>query len=123
MPMKSMTVSDVARASNVNPSAVRFYDKHGLVVGERTSGNQRRFSTEDACRIKVIRVAQQVGLSVTEISKLLVDLPADPSSADWAIVGTKLRKAAQERIDQLNQALDDLTGPVQLCEVGAFSEA
>ncbi|SEO11148.1 MerR family transcriptional regulator [Cryobacterium sp. TMT1-3] len=114
---KSMTVSDLASASRVNASAVRFYDKHGLIAGERTSGNQRRFSEEDACRIKVIRVAQRVGLSVSEISELLIDLPSKPSSAEWAVVGAKLRAAAQERIDQLNHALDDLTGPVQLCDV------
>ncbi|MGP9490131.1 MerR family transcriptional regulator [Glutamicibacter sp. 287] len=117
MTTKLMTVSALAQASKVNASAVRFYDKHGLIVGERTSGNQRRFSEEDACRIKVIRVAQRVGLSVSEISELLNDLPSEPSSSDWSVVGAKLQAAGQERIDQLNQALAELTGPVQLCDV------
>lgn len=119
---RAMTVSDLATASGVNASAVRFYDKHGLITGERTSGNQRRFHEEDACRIKVIRVAQRVGLSVNEISELLTGLPPEPSSADWAVVGTRLRAAAQERIDQLNHALDDLTGPVQLCNVSNVAD-
>lgn len=119
MPTKSLTVSDLAHASNVNASAVRFYDKHGLIAGERTAGNQRRFNEGAACRIRVIRVAQRVGMSVVEISELLSDLPAEPSPADWAVMGTRLRAAAQERIDQLNQALDDLTGPVPLCSVSS----
>lgn len=119
MSTKSMTVSDLAHASKVNASAVRFYDKHGLITGERTSGNQRRFGEEDACRIKVIRVAQRVGMSVVEISELLTGLPQEPSPTDWAVVGTRLRAAAQERIDELNHALDDMTGPVQLCEVSS----
>ncbi|MHA7304847.1 MerR family transcriptional regulator [Arthrobacter sp. TMN-49] len=114
-----MTVSDLAHASNVNASAVRFYDKHGLITGERTAGNQRRFSEEDACRIKVIRVAQRVGMSVLEIAELLDGLPSEPSPADWAVIGTRLRAAAQQRIDQLNHALDELTGPVQLCDVSS----
>lgn len=119
MATRSMTVSDLAHASKVNASAVRFYDRHGLISGERTSGNQRRFSEHDACRIKVIRVAQRAGMSVNEISELLTGLPPEPSPADWAVVGTRLRAAAQERIDQLNDALDDLTGPVHLCDVSS----
>jgi hypothetical protein len=59
----SVTVSDLARDSGVSASAVRFYEDNGLITAERTPGNQRRFSPGDACRIKVIRVAQRVGLS------------------------------------------------------------
>lgn len=65
------------------PSAVRFYEAHGLITSERTAGNQRRFHESDACRIKVIRVAQRIGLSVAEIRKRLDGLPLDPSVADW----------------------------------------
>jgi MerR family redox-sensitive transcriptional activator SoxR len=54
-----LTVGELARASGVAPSAVRFYEKHGLVTSERTSGNQRRFYEVEACLIKIIRVAQR----------------------------------------------------------------
>ncbi|MGB8962498.1 MAG: MerR family DNA-binding transcriptional regulator [Pseudonocardiaceae bacterium] len=47
----TLTVSDLARASGVAPSAVRFYEKHGLITSERTSGNQRRCYEVDGCLI------------------------------------------------------------------------
>ena len=52
MTMVGLTVSEVASDSGVNASAVRFYEAHGLISAERTSGNQRRFSADAACRVK-----------------------------------------------------------------------
>jgi MerR family transcriptional regulator, redox-sensitive transcriptional activator SoxR len=49
-----LTVGDLGRASGVAPSAVRFYEAHGLLTSERTAGNQRRFREPDVCRTKVI---------------------------------------------------------------------
>src|SRR5436309_1981172 len=71
----TLTISELARTSGVAPSAVRFYEKHGLVTSERTAGNQRRFFKIEECLVKIIRVAQRVGLSVAEIRDLMSDLP------------------------------------------------
>ncbi len=72
------TVRDVADESGVAPSAVRFYERHGVIVGIRTAGNQRRFDDAAACRIKVAKLAQRVGFTVREIADLFTDLPSDP---------------------------------------------
>jgi MerR family redox-sensitive transcriptional activator SoxR len=47
----SLSVGEVAELAGVAPSAVRFYEKHGLVTAVRTSGNARRFGEEASCRI------------------------------------------------------------------------
>ena len=60
--MGTLTVGEVARESGVSGSAVRFYERQGLVRAARTGGNQRRFDSDAACRIRVARVAQRVGL-------------------------------------------------------------
>ncbi|MGH3376707.1 MAG: MerR family DNA-binding transcriptional regulator [Actinoallomurus sp.] len=114
-----LTVGDLARASGVAPSAVRFYEKHGLVTSRRTSGNQRRFYEVEACLIKIIRVAQRVGLSVAEIRDLMADLPdrEDITIQDWARLRTRLEQEVRERIEALTEVLDDLTGEQKLCEV------
>ncbi|GAB2542266.1 hypothetical protein GCM10027268_15400 [Brachybacterium huguangmaarense] len=36
--MSALTVSDVARDAGVAPSAVRFYEAHGVITAERTVG-------------------------------------------------------------------------------------
>jgi MerR family redox-sensitive transcriptional activator SoxR len=114
-----LTVGELARASGVAPSAVRFYEKHGLVTSERTSGNQRRFYEVEACLIKIIRVAQRVGLSVAEIRGLMDDLPdrREITVADWLRLRTRLEQEVRERIQALTEVLDDLTSEQKLCEV------
>jgi MerR family transcriptional regulator, redox-sensitive transcriptional activator SoxR len=114
-----LTVGELARASGVAPSAVRFYEKHGLVVSRRTSGNQRRFYEVESCLIKIVRVAQRVGLSVAEIRDLMADLPdrQDITVQDWARLRTRLEQEVRERIEALTAVLDDLTGDRKLCEV------
>ncbi|WP_061295418.1 MerR family transcriptional regulator [Herbidospora cretacea] len=113
----ALTVGDLARASGVNPSAVRFYEAHGLLSAERTSGNQRRFQDADVCRTKVIRVAQRVGLSVAEIRQVLDDLPPDPAPGDWRRLAESLVAEAHRRISQLQQVLGEITGGEKLCEL------
>jgi len=112
-----LTVGELARASGVAPSAVRFYETHGLITGERTAGNQRRFRDSDACRVKVIRVAQQVGLSVAEIKAFLDDLPDAPSATDWRRLAERLVQEATERIQRLASVVDDIVTGDKLCDL------
>lgn len=112
-----LTVGKLAGASGVAPSAVRFYETHGLITGERTAGNQRRFHDADACRVKVIRVAQRVGLSVAEIKAFLDDLPDAPSEADWRRLTERLVQEATERIQRLALVLDDIAAGDNLCDL------
>jgi MerR family redox-sensitive transcriptional activator SoxR len=67
----TLTIGEVAAAVGVNTSAVRYYERRGLMPPpERTSG-QRRYRPEAITRLRTIRAAQQVGLSLTEITQLL----------------------------------------------------
>lgn len=111
------TVGAVARESGVTESAVRFYERQGLVTAGRTAGNQRRFANDAACRIKLARVAQRVGLTVSEIRDLFAELPVDPGPADWEIVGARLAAEAERRIVELRAALAALGSGRRLCEL------
>jgi MerR family transcriptional regulator, redox-sensitive transcriptional activator SoxR len=112
-----LTVGELARASGVAASAVRFYEAHGLLTSERTAGNQRRFREPDVCRTKVIRVAQRVGLSIAEIETLFAELPAEPDLPDWERLTGRLMTEADQRIRQLRRVLDDIAGGEHLCDV------
>jgi MerR family redox-sensitive transcriptional activator SoxR len=112
-----LTVSEVARESGVNGSAIRFYESQGLITASRTSGGQRRFDHNAACRVKVARVAQRVGLSVQEIRDLLATLPADPDLADWKALHIRLAAEAKRRIAELNAALEEISSGRKLCEL------
>ena len=111
------TVSDVARESGVSGSAVRFYEAHGLITASRTAGNQRRFGPEAACRVKVARVAQRIGLSIIEIAEILAGLPAEPVLADWYELHQRLTSEAERRIAELHATLGELSTGGKLCEL------
>lgn len=114
--MTTLTVSDVARDSGASASAVRFYETHGLIAAARTPGNQRRFDTDAACRVKVARVAQRIGLTITEIRALLAALPANPGHDDSRQLQASLAAEATRRITELHAVLDDITSSQKLCE-------
>lgn len=119
----TLTVGEVAAESGAAPSAVRFYEKHGVVRAVRTPGNQRRFDETAACRIQIARLAQQVGLTVREIVELFEALPEDPAPADWERVADHLVLEAETRVARLRALLDDLGSGTKLCVIGTGPDA
>jgi len=72
------------------------------------------------CLVKIIRVAQRVGLSVAEIREHMADLPQDRrdiSIDDFLRLRQRLEREARERIRVLTGVLDDLTTERKLCEI------
>lgn len=105
-----LTVGQLARRMQIAPSAVRWYDDHGLLPSERTSENHRRFFADACCRIAMIRASQRVGLSVAEIRQALEALPPRqvPTQRDWNLLAERLRSVLNERIDELFGLLEEL---------------
>ena len=111
------SVSDIAVASGAAPSAVRFYEKHGLITAQRTSGDQRRFGDDAVCRIRVARVAQRVGLTVREIADIFAELPQDAQPEHWERVADVLIAEAEARVAALRNHLESLGSGKKLCDL------
>jgi MerR family transcriptional regulator, redox-sensitive transcriptional activator SoxR len=114
---QTLSVGELSRSAGVAPSAVRFYERHGLIRAYRTTGNQRRFHPDAICRIKVARTAQQVGLTVREISEVLGGLPDDCGPQDWERVGALLVREGEARIRRLERVVKELATNEVLCAV------
>ena len=97
-----LTIGEVAHRSGLAASAIRFYEREGLVRAERTPSGQRRFHRDVLRRIAFIRIAQRVGLSLNEIVAALAGLPADraPNSQDWQ----RLTRGWRQRLDDRHRA-------------------
>ena len=108
-----LTVSDVARRSGFSTSALRFYERQGLIAAQRTGGNQRRFERTVLRRLAFIRAARNVGLSLDEIAAALATLPAGrtPTRADW----TRLSRLWRARLDAQIGALQKLRDGLDSC--------
>jgi MerR family transcriptional regulator, redox-sensitive transcriptional activator SoxR len=109
--VSGLTVGEVAARMHIAPSAVRWYDDHGLLPSERTSGNQRRFFADVLCRVAMIRAAQKVGLSIDEIKDALSTLTPRqaPGAEDWERLAERLREVVAQRIDELFALLRELS--------------
>ncbi|MBC2665830.1 redox-sensitive transcriptional activator SoxR [Novosphingobium flavum] len=108
-------IGEIARRTGLAVSAIRYYEQRGLIVAERTSGNQRRFRRADIRRLSFIMIAQRLGLGLTEIEAELALLPKGraPTVLDWQPVTRSLRRAIDLKIGLLNRArgkLDDCIG-------------
>ncbi|HXT50867.1 MAG TPA: redox-sensitive transcriptional activator SoxR [Thermoanaerobaculia bacterium] len=109
-PTDLLTVGEVASRSGLAPSAVRYYERQGLIRATRTGGGQRRFARDVLRRIAFIRAARNVGLTLDETSAELAALPGGraPTRADWTRLSRGWRKRLDRRIDALVALRDGL---------------
>lgn len=110
--MDLLTIGDFAARAGVAPSALRYYEKEGLLQSTRTGGNQRRYQRAELRRVAFIRIAQQVGISLDEIREALSALPENrtPTKADWGRLSAHWRRRLDERIALMERLRDQLTG-------------
>jgi MerR family redox-sensitive transcriptional activator SoxR len=108
----SLTIGELAARSGVAPSALRYYERMGLISARRTTGNQRRYDRSTLRRVAFVRIAQQVGVSLDEIRQALAALPDSrtPTRADWTRLSRRWRSRLDERIGLLERLRDDLDG-------------
>ena len=113
----ALTVGDVARAAGVAPSAVRFYEKHGVITATRSSGGRRLFNETASCRIKVAKLAQRVGLTVREIADLFAGLSPTAGTQEWGDMAAALVDESERRLAELRASLAQMRAGGPLCGV------
>ena len=96
-------MGEVARRAGVSVSAIRFYERRGLMPPPERLGGQRRYSEEALERLAAIAVAKQAGFTLAEIRALLdsVDAGAPAHEPPRSLAARKLPEveAAIERAE------------------------
>ncbi len=107
---EDLTIGEVARRTGVATSALRYYEDRGLITSTRTEGNQRRYRRAVIRTVSIIRAAQEVGLTLEEISAALATLPdrGTPTARDWSRLANGWRAGLEQRIAELEALRDDL---------------
>lgn len=113
-----MRVCDVAKLAGVEAHVVRYYVRAGLLSPQRNPVNgYKRFAPDDVTRLRCIRAARNVGLSIAEITRLLEQIRCggDLHAEVRLLV---LRKVAEleRRHDDLARMLERLRWLGALCE-------
>jgi MerR family redox-sensitive transcriptional activator SoxR len=112
-PHDLLTVGELAQRSGFAPSALRYYEREGLLTASRTAGGQRRYERHVLRRLAFIRAARNIGLTLDEVRDALERLPDSrtPTKADWA----QLSKAWRARLSEQIRALEALRDGLDAC--------
>ena len=79
--VSAFAIGEVARTTGVTVEALRYYEKQGLLPRlHRSAGGARRFGDEAVSRVRFIKQAQAVGLTLKDIRALVGAAPSASSS-------------------------------------------
>jgi MerR family redox-sensitive transcriptional activator SoxR len=92
-----MTIGQVAKASGLRASAIRYYEKEGLLPEPDRVGGQRRYNRTVLERIALLEFAKECGFALAEARNLLNGF------ADDAPLAERLHGIAQRKIAELDQ--------------------
>lgn len=109
--VRYFTIGETAERCDIEASALRFYEKRGLIYSIRTEGKQRRYHPSMLRRISVIRAAQSLGLTLEEIKTALASLPDNrtPTKRDWEKLSRQWGEQLDERILRMTRLRENLT--------------
>ena len=105
-----LTIGEVAARAGTTTSAIRFYERRGLLAPDARASGQRRYRTDTLRRLVFIGMLQDAGLSLDDIHGVL---HAD-AVAEWKAIAARRLEELEARIVQLEQARDVLAGAL-LC--------
>jgi MerR family transcriptional regulator, redox-sensitive transcriptional activator SoxR len=91
-----MKIGELARRTGFKPSAIRYYERLGLLPAPLRTGGQRRYSPDAHNRVLLIRFASDMGFTLSEIKPFLKGL------RDASPVGSRWKKLANLKIKQVN---------------------
>jgi MerR family transcriptional regulator, redox-sensitive transcriptional activator SoxR len=106
-----MPIGELSRRSGVSQSALRFYEREGLISATRTDGNQRRYPGPTLRRVALVQAAKAAGIPLERVKEALDTLPAgrSPTKRDWERLSRSWRKELDERIATLEAIRGRLT--------------
>jgi MerR family redox-sensitive transcriptional activator SoxR len=88
--MPNMTIGEMARRAGLRPSAVRYYEKIGLLPKPDRVGGQRRYQAGALNHLAVIDTAKRAGFRVEEIKQLFHGFGRGiPASHRWQLLARR----------------------------------
>ena len=94
-----LAIGEVARRAGLRTSAIRYYEREGLLPPPPRSGGRRTYSPEVFTKLSVIRLAQQAGFTIPEIRRLMTGVRDEPASARW-------RKLAEKKLEEIQAMIE-----------------
>jgi DNA-binding transcriptional MerR regulator len=91
-------IGELARRTGVATSALRYYERIGLLSPAERPGQRRHYAPSSAERVALIRLCQDAGFTLAEIGRLL---------AAWSRGRRAWRRVAERKITELDARIAD----------------
>lgn len=101
--MKTLTRGQLARAGDVGPETIRFYEREGLLLPDERAGNgYRRYAPQAVQRLRFIRRAKNLGFDLRQIGDLL-SLHDDPNASR-----AEVKSLTNRKLEEIDRRIEDL---------------
>ena len=100
-----MSIGEVAKSSGMRASAIRYYERVGLLPRPARSGGQRRYDSDILARLAVLERAKKCGFSLDEVRQLFND-QGRPSER-W-------QRVAEKKVVELDALMERIRGMREL---------
>jgi MerR family redox-sensitive transcriptional activator SoxR len=105
-----MTIGEVAKLGGLRASAIRYYEKSGLLPKPMRAGGQRRYDGAILERLAVLERAKDCGFTLEEVRTLFHGFRSDVSlSKRW-------QDLARQKIAELDALAERVTAMKELLE-------
>ena len=115
-----LSIGLLSKRSGVKIPTIRYYESVGIVSAPaRSTGNQRRYTTDDLRRLNFIKHARDLGFSIETIREL-IELAdhADSSCVDADIIAKNQLVDVRSKIKKLKKLEKELSRIASTCAGG-----
>ena len=103
-----MPIGEVARRAGLATSALRYYERLGLLPEPRRDSGRRRYDDSILLRLRVIGFARECGFTLREIQQLFAGRPYSAT----------LRALAGRKLEELQRAIERFHAMRDLLRLG-----
>ncbi len=110
--MSSMSIGQVAQICGLAPSAIRYYEKAGLLPKPIRVSRQRRYGAEMIGRLRLLQVTREAGFTIAETRTFVAGFSATtPPAIRW-------RTLAKRKLGEIDAQMRRLRRMKVLLESG-----
>jgi DNA-binding transcriptional MerR regulator len=95
-------IGELARRTGAAPSALRYYERVGLLSPAERSGQRRYYASSSAERVALIRLYQAAGFTLSEIGRLLA--AGSRRRRDWSLLAARKIRELDARVADAQDA-------------------
>ncbi len=108
---RELSIGELSARSGIAASALRFYEREGMIESRRTDGNQRRYPSVTLRRVALVRAGKAAGIPLERIRLALETLPAgkQPTKREWERLSRSWAEEVDARIAMLQAIRTRLT--------------